>query len=89
MRNVQCARCGQTHASLEAKPLSNPSDGFEWFAMCPVKNEPIRLAVLPEGQGSFNRNPDRVQEGAGRFNAGLRENVAPPPPRPPEYEKES
>lgn len=44
----QCQRCGHDH-EVEARPLSNPTDQFTFWAMCPVKDEPLRIAVIADG----------------------------------------
>lgn len=38
-----CQRCGQDHSKLKFQPLTNPVDSFEWWALCPVTQEPILL----------------------------------------------
>ena len=40
-----CSRCGGQHKDLEARPLTNPHDDYEHFAMCPTLNEPISVKI--------------------------------------------
>ncbi|UQN06299.1 hypothetical protein [Deinococcus sp. QL22] len=43
-----CQRCGQDHP-VDAQPLSNPTDQFTYWAMCPTVQEPLRIVVLTDG----------------------------------------
>lgn len=56
-----CARCGQNHEQMEAKPFTNPvndTDGAPWthWFLCPVTGEPVlvqqiyRLVEYPDDQ---------------------------------------
>jgi hypothetical protein len=38
---VNCARCEGDHDPILMKPLTNPSEGIGWYAICPTLNEPI------------------------------------------------
>ena len=40
-----CQRCGQDHIDLEFKDISNPSDEWKFWAMCPLLSQPILLKV--------------------------------------------
>lgn len=40
-----CQRCGNDHVNLSFVPLDNPADEWDWWAMCPIKAQPILLKV--------------------------------------------
>lgn len=41
-----CIRCRENHTEVEMCELSNPSDEWTHWAMCPVKLEPVLIRVL-------------------------------------------
>lgn len=41
-----CQRCGKDHVFLLFSKLDNPADEWGWWAMCPVKNQPILMMVI-------------------------------------------
>ena len=41
-----CARCGQDHDDVEFFPLTNPADDWNFWRMCPVRNEPLMAAIV-------------------------------------------
>lgn len=43
-----CQRCGQNHSQLKFGRLSNPTDEWRWWALCPVNRQPILLKVEKE-----------------------------------------
>lgn len=48
---VDCQRCGMTHV-LNFKPLDNPVDEYNWWTMCPTKQQPILMQVTDENEES-------------------------------------
>jgi len=44
-RLVNCARCGEEHLNLVAKPFTVPADKYTHWMMCPVLHEPILVEV--------------------------------------------
>ena len=40
---LNCARCGQKHMDMEFKELTERRSVYKFWAMCPVKKEPILL----------------------------------------------
>jgi ribosomal protein S27AE len=45
----ECARCGQDHAGITFTELINPGL-VSHFAMCPVTNQPILMAIHDESE---------------------------------------
>jgi hypothetical protein len=43
--HLTCPRCGQRHENVIFRPLTNPRDQHTHWAMCPVLNEPLKLAL--------------------------------------------
>mgnify|MGYP006297879239 CR=1 FL=1 len=42
---MRCARCGKNHRHLAFYPLTNPSDEFDYFGVCPVLWQPVLMAI--------------------------------------------
>ncbi len=43
----KCQRCGNVHELLTFSSLDNPTDNFKYFALCPINNQPILMAIKP------------------------------------------
>lgn len=44
----QCQRCGNDHPAMVFWELTNPADNYKYWALCPVTDEPVMLAVYPD-----------------------------------------
>ena len=49
----RCARCRETHHSLEFRPFTNPVGAYSHWATCPTSSEPILLAWEPTEAGIY------------------------------------
>lgn len=45
---LHCARCQGTHRRMLFRLLANAADEWCWFAMCPVKQQPILMRVVED-----------------------------------------
>lgn len=54
---LNCQRCGKTHTDLKFKPLKNPADEWDWWAMCPATRQPLLMMFVVEG-GEGNGNQE-------------------------------
>lgn len=43
---ISCQRCGDNHNRLVFMRLDNPRDEYNFWAMCPVKNQPLTMRVV-------------------------------------------
>lgn len=43
---ISCQRCGNNHERLDFRKLDNPRDEYSFWAMCPVKNQPLTMSVV-------------------------------------------
>ncbi len=42
---LSCQRCNSNH-ELKFSKLDNPRDDYNYWAMCPVKNQPLTMMVV-------------------------------------------
>ncbi len=47
---VNCARCGETHTQVEARPFTKRTGRHTHFAACPTNGEPILFYSTNEPQ---------------------------------------
>lgn len=52
-----CARCHGDHAKLDFEPLSNPTDKFAFWALCPETHQPLLLAKVVRCQCGSSELP--------------------------------
>ena len=43
-----CSRCGKDHADLKFRKFHKPAGEYQYWAMCPNRQEPVLLAVVLE-----------------------------------------
>lgn len=59
----RCQRCGQDHKDLQFASLDNAIDEWQWWAMCPVKQQPILLCAVGDDAKAVRQGATIVTTG--------------------------